>query len=158
MTVLGVDANVENLVVAAVPAHPTSLPRQFDPPGFDAPGLCDFQDLLVDHLTAHGISSVVLVSDLSARVSPTNVRSRTQLETVLAVAAHRAGCSVTDATLGTALGHLGLDRRAGGKRGRLRIELRARLGPDRLSPRPERRAAALGVALALADLKPEDIA
>lgn len=157
MRVLGADANNTDLVVAVLPSHPEPFPRRFTPSGFDAVGLGDLREMLARYLRTYEIETVVVVSDLSSRTRPSDLKPRVQLETVLAVAARDAGCQVCESTLGTALQHLGLESGSGDKRRRLRTTLETSLGAAHLSPNPARRASALGVALASAGLDVEAV-
>lgn len=156
---LGVDANKTDVILAAIPWHPPEFPDRAKPSAFDAGGLADLATRLAEYLKANEAPIVAIVSDLSGRTAPRDLKPRVQLETAVMLAARRAGSSVSEVTLGTAMSHLGVESIKGqSRRGQLRARCEAALGADRLSPAPERRASAIGVALAASGLSLEDIA
>lgn len=158
MLAVGIDANKTDLILAAVPTHPDGFPKRAKPSAFDAAGLTDLCTRIAEYLRANETPLVAVVSDLSGFTAPRALKPRVQLETVVMIAAHRAGSKVVTTTLGRAMNHLGIEGIQGkSKRAQLRAHCEAALSTDQLSPAPERRASALSVALAAARLSLEDV-
>lgn len=151
---VGVDPSKHDLVLALVPENSTDMPPSAKPSDRGPNGLGKLVELLAAHFTAHEVRCVAVVQD-PGRPRPTDMRDRAHLEAAVAMACYRTGARLEWLTVGDALRHLGLDAKGGDRKGRLRQLLESTLGADRLSPDPDRRAAALGIALVSAGLDVE---
>lgn len=151
----GIDANKHGLVLEIVPGPRHTFPERLAPADDSAHALASLTERLAGYFESHEVDRVAVVADLG-RSAPSDVYPRGLMEAAVMIAASRVGATFTRPTMGEALKHLGLPAN-GNKRGRLRESLTEHLGANRLSPDPDKRAAALGVALLTANLSPEDV-
>lgn len=152
--IVGVDINSKNAVVSVVDdggAPTDALPPRFEPSADTDPGkrLNEYAERIWQHLRGVAARELVIVRTSERQSSPSTVRETAQLEAAVAMAAAKANIPVHTIHQKSVGSHLGLGGNAG--KADIRKAIEARLGAAAVSPDPERRARAVGAAIAVVE-------
>ncbi len=147
MSLIGIDVNSEYAVLVVTDGAGELLdegPRTVKPAeDCDVSAqLGELRERVVQHLRAIGADRLVLTDSNLRRSSPSNIRSRSQIETIFYLAAHETGVAVEVVHQKKIAAHLGLAGNAT-KEG-IRDAVQDAVGAAALSGDPARRARALG--------------